>query len=76
VDIKPTPQQIEAYRFVFIHDCTQRQAAALMGCSRQNVNHLLITLKKSNPQLFPTNGVKISIIQYRPFLDNRVVDKF
>ncbi len=74
--MKPTPQQINAYRFCYIHQCTQAQAAKLMGCHRTNVTHLLKRLKKTNPQLFPVNGIKISIIQYRTFLDNQVLDKF
>ena len=73
--MRPTPQQIEAYRFVYIHDCTQTQAAALMGCTRQNVNQLIKRLKKSNPQLFPQNG-EIKTIRYHIGLDKYVVSKF
>ena len=49
---KPTAKQIEAYRFVYIHQCNYRQAAELMGCTRQNVNQLLKRLKKVYPHLF------------------------
>lgn len=72
---KPTPQQIEAYRFVFINDCTHREAAMLMGCTRSNVSHLIKKLKKSNPHLFLKNG-KIKTIRYHNGLDTYIVDKF
>lgn len=73
---KPTPQQINAYRFVFIHDCTQAQAALLMGCSRPNVTQLIKRLKKSNPQLFLNNKPKIHLIQYHTYLNSQIIDKF
>lgn len=73
--MEPTPQQIEAYRFVMIHQCTQAQAAELMGCTRRNVNYLVNRLKKSNPQLFPKNGQKTTI-RYHIGLDNQIISKF
>jgi len=73
---RPTPQQAEAYRFVYIHQCTHEQAAKLMACSRINVTRLLLRLKKTNPQLFTSKQAKINIIPYDPSLDSHVIDKF
>ncbi len=50
---KLTNRQIEAYKFVYIYDCSHSEAAMLMGCSRSNVTHLLLRLKKLKPHLFP-----------------------
>jgi predicted DNA-binding protein (UPF0251 family) len=72
---RPTTQQIEAYRFVIIHQCKHSEAAKLMGCSRPNVTRLLLRLKKSNPHLFLKKG-KITIIHYHNGLDNHIADKF
>ena len=73
---RPTPQQIEAYRLCYFFDCTQRQAAKLMGIDQSNICRLLKRLKKTNSQLFPNNHVKIHFIKYRPCLDSYILDKF
>ena len=72
---RPTPQQIEAYRFVHIHQCSYSEAAKLMGCTRRNVNYLVNRLKKTNPQLFPKNG-QITTIRYHIGLNSQIISKF
>lgn len=73
---KISAKQIEAYRFCYIHDCTQRQAAELMNCSQPNISSLLKKLKISNPQLFANNRPKIHIEQYHTYLNTQIADKF
>jgi len=46
-------QQIEAYKFVYIHGCCYEEAARLMGCTESNICQLLRRLKKSHPEIFP-----------------------
>jgi len=72
---RPTPAQIEAYRLVYINDCSHREAAMLMTCCRSNVTRLLLRLKKTNPHLFLKNG-KTRTIRYHNGLDTYIVDKF
>ena len=73
---QPTLPQIEAYRLCYFFDCTQQQAAKLMNCSQPNISLLLKLLKKSNPQLFVNNHVKIHFIAYHADLDSQITDKF
>jgi predicted DNA-binding protein (UPF0251 family) len=72
---QPTPKQIEAYRFVYIHACKHAEAAKLMGCSRSNVTHLLKKLKKNNPQLFAKKR-HFSTLPLQESTDSQPVRKF
>ena len=72
---RPTPQQIEAYKFCYLFHFKQANAADLMGCTRQNVNQLINKLKKSNPHLFPPDN-PITTIRYHIGLDSQIKSKF
>jgi DNA-binding MarR family transcriptional regulator len=72
---RPTPKQIEAYAYVYIHQCKHGEAAELMGCSRSNVTRLLSRLKKSNPQLFPQK-LPFRVFSLNEKRDSQPIKKF
>lgn len=72
---KITDRQIEAYKFVYIYDCKHEEAAQLMGCSRSNVTHLLLRLKKLKPHLFPPKR-HITVETYTDTHNSQTIVKF
>lgn len=74
---QPTQRQIDAYRFVYIHDCTFAQAAKLMGYKNKNaVASLIKRLKKTHPALFTSKRANYIIFSLNEQLDSEPVRKF
>ena len=71
-----TPQQIEAYRLVYIHGCTHTEAAELMECGRSNVTHLLKTLKKYYSWLFVEKKPKNRRFSFQKHTDSQPIRRF
>jgi hypothetical protein len=69
---KPTSRQQEAYRLTRIHDCTQEEAALIMGISHQAVSRVLQRLGKNFPELFSDESVHIK--RKKPFSFNENID--
>ena len=74
----PTPRQIEAYRLVHIHGCTQEEAGKMMGVDRSCVTHLLIKLKSLRPDLFEkTKKVNWEkMLSYDETKDYKIIHRF
>jgi predicted DNA-binding protein (UPF0251 family) len=56
----PTERQIEAYRLVHIHGCTQEEAGRMMGVSQPAISYLLRSLSRTRPDLFKVQMERIS----------------
>ena len=61
----PTARQQEAYRLVYIFQCTQAQAGVIMGIKQKNVSILLYRLEKLRPDLFGPENLHIK--RKKPF---------
>ena len=55
----------EAYRLVYIFQCTQEQAGVVMGITPRAVYYLIEGLKKLRPDLFDEKSVHIK--RKKPF---------
>ena len=73
---KPTLKQIEAYRLVYLYDCTHQEAAIIMDCGRSSVTRLLNRLKKHQPQLFNDKSSKACMFSLNEQFDSEPIRKF
>jgi len=75
----PTPAEIEAYRLVHIHGCTQKEAGVILGVSRTSITMRLARLKVKRPDLFdlPVNRVnRKNILSYDTSMSYRILRQF
>ena len=68
----PTARQQEAYRLVYIFQCTQERAGVIMGITRRAVGRLLERLEKLRPDLFGPENLHIK--GKKPFSFNEKID--
>jgi len=68
-----TKRQLEAYNFIYFFDCTQSEAALLMGISQQAVGRLI---KRIDMPDMGKNTTPPKMLSYDQSMDCKIKQKF
>lgn len=77
--MRMTPRQIECFMLVQIRGFTHKQAAEILGVSRQHVTKTLRGLYEHRPELGEINPAAATapeIVTYSPAMDYKIKEKF
>ena len=73
---KPTDRQVEAYRYVYIFNCTQRETADFMEISQPAVSGLITRLNITYPDLIQKKSQNVVSVSYQEHYGNKIAKKF
>ena len=73
---RPTPQEIQVYKWIYLCDLSIKQTAHVMRISVYTVKEYLASLKKKRPDLFDTRGGKSKIVKFHETMSCRITRKF